>query len=255
MEEKICKTIMDIIAKKEFPEIISNDDMFEYNIDDNKRITASEMGVLLTEGRWAEDAFNEHIINIYKPIEKRIIDNIVADIEVKFEDIDANLLRKIVGSHIDFILPVKRIKKQRIMTEIRIDTGDSFEEFTRCNGFENGNIEEESPLLWLGEAQGYEKGEIERAVFCKEYNNSVFLKSLALEIKKKKTINNILTFRLPVSVGDVLNAVTRKKPIRIPFSSECGIASIGKNNEELGIILEEDMIIPYNNIYSIAFEE
>lgn len=256
MEERVYKAVLDSIAQTGFVGIDPNDDnMFEYSIDDNKRMTASEMTMLIAEGKWAEDAFNEHIINLYKPIEKSIIDDVVTDIGDNFKDIDIDLLRKIVDSHIDFVLPVEKLKKQRIMTEIKIDTGDSFEEFTLCNGFENGNVEEKSPLLWLGTAQGYEKREIEQAIFNEEYNNSIFLKSLVTEIRKKKTTNNILTFRLPMSVEDLLDAVARKNSIKIPFSGECGIASIGKNNEQLGIVLEEDMTVPYTIIYGISFED
>lgn len=256
MDERIYRAVLDSIVQTGFVEVSPNDDnMFECNIDDNKRMTASEMTMLIAEGKWAEDAFNEHIVNLYKPIEKSIVDDVAADISEDFKDIDIDLLRKIVDSHIDFVLPVEKIKKQRIMTEIKIDTGDSFEEFTLCNGFEDGNIEEKSPLLWLGTMQGYEKREIEQAVFYEEYNNSIFLKSLVAEIKKKKTVNNILTFRFPMSVEDLLNAVTRKKPLKVPFSGECGIVSIGKNNEQLGIVLEEDMVVPYTIIYGIIFED
>jgi len=256
MEEKVCKAVLDSIAQTGIVEINPNDDdMFEYSINDNKRMTASEMTMLIAEGKWAEDAFNEHITNLYKPIERSIVDDIVADIGDNFKNIDVSLLRKIVDLHIDFVLPVEKLKKQRVMTEIKIDTGDSFDEFTLCNGFENNNVEEKSPLLWLGKTQGYEKREIEQAIFYEEYNNSIFLKSLVTEIKKKKTVNNILTFRLPISIEDLLNTVSRKKPIKVPFSSECGIASIDKNSEQLGIVLEEDMVVPYTIIYGISFEE
>ena len=166
MEEKVCKAVLDSIAQTGIVEINPNDDdMFEYSINDNKRMTASEMTMLIAEGKWAEDAFNEHITNLYKPIERSIVNDIVADIGDNFKNIDVSLLRKIVDLHIDFVLPVEKIKKQRVMTEIKIDTGDSFDEFTLCNGFENNNVEEKSPLLWLGKTQGYEKREIEQAIF------------------------------------------------------------------------------------------
>lgn len=176
---------------------------------------------------------------------------------------------------------------QDLNVTIDLDTGDLNYDFTKCNilnyysRFENGEIPEESPVLWLCRQMGEEDGLQEIVSYYQAVRKDIprpevspFIQSVEDELLNGGSHMLQMIFLLRLRLQDYLtlkDAVTKEKPLDMSYNvsdrtgngsvtisrkTTCGLMDyFGGGGSLLGIELPKDLEIPISLINDCSIDE
>lgn len=163
-----------------------------------------------------------------------------------------------IMDNVHFVYPDSYIYGQSVTTNIVIGTEEEADyEFT-LNTVEEGELLDGS-IKWLIEQQGYSLGEFYDLINNPDSSvNSKFLNSIVQELENCTTSIGKLTAFVKMTIREILNiqaSIDENELKSIVIPKECNIGLIDNWNgagSVLEIVLEKDLVIPKEHLYSIA---
>ena len=177
-------------------------------------------------------------------------------------ELDEDAVIEWLREHLYYQLPVDHYLDQTVCVDLIVDTGDGNYDFVlndifpHYDGVYGEVISEKASVLWLSRQQGYKKRELNKALYHRETNGSVFMESLRTELANCSTHMNCLTFFAKMKVRELLRLNEalrgeRKGKLLIPKGVPCGLYDPWNGaGSVLDIRLEKDVLLPLKFIDS-----
>lgn len=223
-------------------------------------------------------AFDEYLERIYADVRMNEQEDIVQSVVTSLEDSHLcenieDMIRDLLQEIFFWNPPAGHFLEQEVCVSIQVDTGTGHRDFYEI--LNDGTLAPQAGLLWLSKQQGYSEAEL-RTVLSAWGDNTTesrFLRSVKREIEKATYNNNVLTFLVRMTVGQLLDLASAVKlqnrngkfydatlipdcgTITLDAKTQCGLYNPWNGSGgPIDVELEKDVVIPIAYIHDLVLE-